>query len=32
MVIMHWGQVRATQGALVPMDLVGMQRLLDQVD
>lgn len=31
-VIMHWGQVRVTQGALFPMDLVGMQRLLDQVD
>lgn len=32
MVIMPWGHVRVTQRALFPMDLVGMQRLLDQVD
>lgn len=31
-VIIRWGQVRVTQGALVPTDLVEMQRLLDQVD
>lgn len=30
--IMPWGQVRVTQRALFPMDLVGMQRLLDQAD